>query len=431
MNRRTFCTGLVVVLIVFFTAAICSAQGGWGGGQDLVSRSDWRGSPQNDCPPGECPPGGCSTAQQPVASLGPPEQVQRPVAVQGASASAAAYPAVCRVNWPGASGNDTGVLVAVEGDTGIVLTAMHVARLIGDKGVVHFDGAQNIPVRQVFWDRDGWDVAALKIDRPVGIEPIAIASEHPPQGSSVTVAGYGMSSFLARSARVKGYARPWNRPELSSQEVVVMDQGRVGDSGCPMLDSSGRVVAILGSSNFRDQSAGPNCHVIRRFLKRVFARIRGGFKRRPKAGTGSIPAPIVSGLPPLVPPVPAAEDNGPPAPVEFYVPGVEVEPGLYSELVTVVQDNTDALASSTRRIAVLTERVDAWEMTGVRGEQGPQGEPGLSGNGERGLQGIQGEQGTQGTAGTSPDIDLIVAEVLKRLPPQVASFSITPRNQPQ
>jgi S1-C subfamily serine protease len=153
-------------------------------------------------------------------------------------------PAVCRV----VSTSDkyieagTGVLVRVNGTSGLVLTAYHVVRGNRPTLEVTFPEGRTLPARIVAWDQD-WDLAALAVGRPEA-EPVPISAKAPRRGDRLTIAGYGqVGVYREQTGCVTDYGSPTKSHPAQFVEVEVA--ARSGDSGGPIFDSNGELAGVL------------------------------------------------------------------------------------------------------------------------------------------------------------------------------------------
>lgn len=199
-----------------------------------------------------CPPGGpCPIPEtQPGSDYGrQPTQPQRP---QGSAEKSDAHPAVCRVEVRDGSraiAYGSGTLIDVEGDHGLVVTAAHVVRQGGATVRCRFPDGQIVEGKKLTRDKYDHDIFAILVERPRGIEPVDVATKPPPNGTPVWIAGYGgTGQFRAARGNLTAGSSPgsWR---------VNGAAARQGDSGGPVLDERGRLVAVLWGTDGRNTVA--------------------------------------------------------------------------------------------------------------------------------------------------------------------------------
>ena len=190
-----------------------------------------------------------------------------------------AHPAVVRVTALERNGASlgSGVLVAVSGTRGLVVTNWHVVRDASGPILVSFPDGFGCNAVVLATDRT-WDLAALAIARPK-VQPVMIATAPPRPGEVLTIAGYGRDSYRAISGHCTEYLTPGgNNPS----EIVELDvAARQGDSGGPIFNARGELAGVLFGSNDSfiagQYTMGSYCGRVRRFL----ASASGDFERLP------------------------------------------------------------------------------------------------------------------------------------------------------
>lgn len=286
--------------------------------------------------------------------------------------------AVVRVsNWMGNSANSgSGVLIAIsEAGSGIVLTNSHVIGETVGKIEVYFQDGEVCRGKLLSQD-DQLDLAAIQITPPEGAPFTPVAEAQPRKGDQVEVCCFSGGRFHHFLSRVAGQSS-------NGEDLVVSAHVVSGNSGGPILDRSGRVVAILwggtaGQGNRTADTRGAYCTPIRSFLGRLGSRFAWACpprNRPPVEGPLVLPGPGVS---------PPGED-GPPA----------VKPGGR------LKQNPELAAVLAR----IEARLDALEQAGVAGPRGPAGPPGP-----------RGEPGSSAVAIASIDARLQSLEATNRKP---------------
>ncbi len=145
----------------------------------------------------------------------------------------------------------SGTLVDDDGRRGIILTVWH----------SFIEPSPDSPITAIFPDGrtfaaelvgtdSTWDLAALEIGT-TGLTPLPIASEHAMAGDMLTSCGYGspQERYWCNSGRAIGYGRAANQP--LSQTLILSGPARLGDSGGPILNDRGELVAVVSGTNGR------------------------------------------------------------------------------------------------------------------------------------------------------------------------------------
>jgi len=178
------------------------------------------------------------------------------------------HPAVCRVIHRllgGIRALGTGVLVDKEGEYGLVITCQHLFREGLGKVTVVFPDGEAFEARLVHQDRAA-DLAALLIARP-SAEPVRVASRPPQPGEPVQSCGYGPDGrYWCNQGRVVGYSRTGQTSGWETLELT--GRARLGDSGGPVFNSQGELVAILWGTDGRSVS-GTYSGRVDRFLEQT------------------------------------------------------------------------------------------------------------------------------------------------------------------
>ncbi len=256
----------------------------------------------------------------------------------GGIAAQTPHPAVVRVVTQDADGNSlgSGTLVDVRDQLGLVVTNWHVIRdAVGAVEVIFADGFRS-SARVVKVDRD-WDLAALLIWRP-HVAPVRIAARPPMPGDVLSIAGYGPGSYRAVSGRCTQYMAPSDHHPFEIVELSVA--ARQGDSGGPILNTSGELAGVLFGSD-GGTTSGSYAGRVRLFLADAWpgsaasrdtgnrsraagdlvTTVRGATRpnSEPRPALVPLPKPRRSSRVARLEPLPAgltAEGTGPPTPVE-------------------------------------------------------------------------------------------------------------------
>ncbi len=197
----------------------------------------------------------------------------------------------------------SGTVVRCEPAGCAVLTCAHLFR----------DGAQHVWVlakgttwpARVLAANPTWDLAVLEVpgwrepaaDPPPGaalgsvprcpVEPATIAANAPVPGQWLQSCGFGSDGrYRCSRGQVLGYARTGNTQGYET--LALLGAARLGDSGGPIFDAQGQLVAVVWGTDGRTV-VGTYCGRIRHFLAEVF-----GSRRTPPP----VPEPSPGALPP-------------------------------------------------------------------------------------------------------------------------------------
>lgn len=329
-----------------------------------------------------CPGGYCPMPNQGWRSPRPavrPQPAVRP------------HPAVVRVGYRiGALTSwGSGTIVDRRNGRAYVLTCWHIFRDGQGRAFIRLHDGRNCFANILRLDRRN-DLAILEIVDP-GIEPIKVADAAPQLGDQLSAAGHGKGRYGVVQGQAHGYVKAEGQAAAESLEMT--GAARQGDSGGPILNQRGEVVAVLWGTNNR-RIFGTYCPRIRLFLAWLLR--RPVMVARPLVPVGDKPS--------------ATGTNKPPA---------ESTPSIATRA---------ELAKLQAQIAELEKRIGG--LKPVAGSVGPIG--------PRGLMGPPGPAGTQGDAGDSGaslDVSEIVEQVLSRLPKPSSPgggkfyYEISPRKQ--
>ncbi len=240
----------------------------------------------------------------------------------------------------------SGVLIARDDRWGWVLTCDHLFREgAGQVRVVLPSSSGQVFEGRVFARDSLADLALVGIAAPQ-TQPIALADTHPSPGQTVAWAGYGRTGRLhAAMGQVLGYVS--TNVSGNRETLQITGAAQDGDSGGPIVDAQGRLVAIVwGTDGYR--TVGTYCGRIRAFLRNFFA---------PREE--QVPV-----LGPAVPPVPSNPPQDPPGnPHDPLPPGSSSGDSLLSRLrdrLEGLQGKVEAAESGQRS---LSERLRHLETT--------------------------------------------------------------------
>jgi serine protease Do len=136
----------------------------------------------------------------------------------------------------------SGTLVDANDEYGLVVTNWHVVRdAVGPVEVVFPDGFHSM-AGIVRTDRE-WDLAALLIWKPPGVQPVPVSTAAPRPGDMLTIAGYGSGAYKMQSGPCTEYLAP--APGRPLEIVELAAAARHGDSGGPILNSRGELAGVL------------------------------------------------------------------------------------------------------------------------------------------------------------------------------------------
>ncbi|MFH1924376.1 MAG: serine protease [Planctomycetota bacterium] len=192
----------------------------------------------------------------------------------------------------------SGTLVHNDAERGIVLTCAHLFRQETGNVSVTFSDGRRFEANLLAADQ-AWDLAALAIAKPLAA-PVTIADDHPKPGDQLQSCGYGSDGrYWCNQGRVLGYARTGATRTYETLELS--GRARDGDSGGPVFNASGELVAVLWGTDGR-MVGGTYCGRIRKFLHGILP--LGGLPRPPPEST-----PPALGLLPEAPSPPASGDH--------------------------------------------------------------------------------------------------------------------------
>jgi len=161
----------------------------------------------------------------------------------------------------------SGTLVQADAQRGIILTCGHLFSRGAGTVAVTFPDARSCDARVLAVDRT-WDLAALAIVQPAAA-PVRIAAESPQPGEPLASCGYGSDGrYGCNQGRALGYVR--TAAGASYETLELSGSARDGDSGGPVFNQQGELVAVLWGTDGRMVS-GTYCGRIRKFLAGILA----------------------------------------------------------------------------------------------------------------------------------------------------------------
>lgn len=140
----------------------------------------------------------------------------------------------------------------------LVVTARHCATHVGERLRVQH-GAEEIAAVVEAIDEVA-DQSVLRLDHPLGVEPLAIASRLPIEGTVLYFAG-NLRQAKWQSVRVDRIGTCPSLPGLSSALFTSL-KGAPGDSGAPLVDGIGRITGLV-HGGAQCQIATPSDHLRR------------------------------------------------------------------------------------------------------------------------------------------------------------------------
>ena len=253
--------------------------------------------------------------------------------------NAAAHPSVVRVvNAVGRQrAYGSGTVVESDAQRGVVLTCAHLfSQGAGDVAVLFADGRRS-SARLLAADR-AWDLAALDIAPPQAAA-VPIAAEPPRPGDALWSCGYGPDGhYWCNRGQALGYVRSANTASYETLELS--GSARQGDSGGPVLNQQGELVAVLWGTDGR-MVGGTYCGRIRKFLSGVLG---CGTPTRPN------PAPQPAApAPDALAPAPQRAAPAPPQPLDRLRQRIDKALELAAGLQRRVEQAETALGSDNLR----------------------------------------------------------------------------------
>jgi len=201
----------------------------------------------------------------------------------------------------------SGTLVDKNEQHGLVLTCAHLFREgVGEIRVVLPQGG-TYGAKLLELDA-GADLAALLIVAPP-VDPLAVATQNPQLGEPLRSCGYGSAGRLwCNRGRALRYV---SLGGTEAETLELSGMARQGDSGGPVLNEQGEVVAVLFGTDGRVVD-GTCCLRIRRFLGRLSTKFRKQPQLR-QAPLQQAPSPQKQPPPPIIVQMPSTDSSTPPA----------------------------------------------------------------------------------------------------------------------
>lgn len=282
----------------------------------------------------QCGPGGCRIPQQ-----------QAPAPQIGANTL---YPMIVqlRVGGEGRYCYGTGTLVGRGENYGAILTCRHLFRGSTQPIKVAFPGGK-VCAGKLAALASGADLAVVGIPRP-DVQSIAIATAKPRLGDQLTFAGYDHATNRLRTQRgaVVGFGRESGQ---DGAYMLLMTGGAImGNSGGPVLNERGELVAVLSATTGRTSAATHNGRIYQFTANDRFVfPWNADLANQKDARRNPPPQP-----PPLVPvPPPTADLSG----LVERVNRLEVQVGTLEKL----RGNPEAIARSAAEAGVKAESAAA------------------------------------------------------------------------
>lgn len=146
----------------------------------------------------------------------------------------------------GVIGTGTGFFVS---DDGYIMTNRHVAEP-GDLLMVRFADGTEKPAERIVID-DEQDIALIKVKVDDKVPYVRLAEyDHPNIGTDVTALGFPLGSILGQTVKItRGIVTAWEKDQ-DQCDVIVDAQVNPGNSGGPMIDKHGNLLALVAMKTF-------------------------------------------------------------------------------------------------------------------------------------------------------------------------------------
>lgn len=172
----------------------------------------------------------------------------------------------------------SGTIIHDDGRLAIVISCAHLFREGTGQVHVRLPDGRTIPAQPKAIDTT-WDLSALEIDS-VGITPVNLAATAPQPGQRLRSCGFGPNGiYQCNTGTAQGYTS--GTGGKTYETLCLTGSARDGDSGGPVLNLHGELVAVLWGTDGRTVHA-TYCGRIRRFLANL---LPGLASRQPPATT--------------------------------------------------------------------------------------------------------------------------------------------------
>ena len=172
----------------------------------------------------------------------------------------------------------SGTLIHNDQGRGIILTCGHLFRDGVGRITVWFSDGRPVDGKLLAVDQT-WDLAALAIVRP-DVTPVKVANDYPAPGEQLESCGYGADgNYRCNRGLALGYTR--TLATQTHETLEISGCAREGDSGGPVLNRRGELVAVIWGTDGRSVM-GTFCGRIRRFLHGILP-VKGKPERQPQA----------------------------------------------------------------------------------------------------------------------------------------------------
>ncbi|HEX8339916.1 MAG TPA: trypsin-like peptidase domain-containing protein [Tepidisphaeraceae bacterium] len=149
---------------------------------------------------------------------------------------------------PGVVGSGTGFFIT---EDGYIMTNRHVAAG-GDRLIVRFsDGTQKVAEKILVDDKQDIAILKIKSDKPTPAIRLA-AYDSPPVGTDVTVMGFPLGAMLGGGVKITRGVVTSFEDTGPDCDVIVDAQVNPGNSGGPMIDKNGNLMALVAMKTFAD-----------------------------------------------------------------------------------------------------------------------------------------------------------------------------------
>jgi serine protease Do len=184
----------------------------------------------------------------------------------------------------GEKGHGSGVIIQKSGSTYYVLTADHVVRQKDDFKIITADkqvySIEYSKIKRVA----GVDLAIVKFTSEKNYPIAKIGTSKPNEGQDVFVSGWPSNGAVGNAAGgelirqfTSGSISGFLPKALSGYSMIYTNVTRAGMSGCPVLDTAGRVVGIHGMGDKEDARQLRESGLSQETATSLAAKIKPGF----------------------------------------------------------------------------------------------------------------------------------------------------------